>query len=233
LSYAVGLSVLAALDERIRNHVRFILGVGGYYDMTEAITFFTTGYFRKDTQWQHLEPDPYAALVFLESSKDDLRERGDRTVLEAIEERRLHDATADTSSLAAQLGPEGRAVYDLLSNSDPLRTAALLKRLPQATQDAVSQLSLANKDLTRLNARLILVADPSDRTIPYTQSLELARAVPRGHAQVQLVGSLAHVELRKSRYLSWKFLATGVLDFWRLYWTLYRLLGERDQHGKN
>jgi len=64
--------------------------------------------------------------------------------------------------------------------------------------------------------------------IPYTQSLELAGAVREGQAHVRLVGSLAHVEMKRWHYLSWRFITTGVPDFWRLYATVYALLSERD-----
>ena len=153
LSYAVGISVLAAMDERIRDQVRFILGVGGYYDITGTITFLTTGYFRQDMQWQRLEPDPYSVRVFLESSKNSLQDPADAAVLESIEELRTDNPTADTSSLAFRLGPEGRALHDLLRNVDPLRAPALIARLPRALQSALSQLNLSNKDLLRLKER--------------------------------------------------------------------------------
>ena len=58
-SYAVGPAVLAALDPGIRERVDFVLGVGGYHDLQQVVTFFTTGYFRKDGTWQYLEPNRY------------------------------------------------------------------------------------------------------------------------------------------------------------------------------
>jgi hypothetical protein len=227
LSYAVGISVLAALDEHIRDRVRFILGVGGYYDITEAITFLTTGYFRKDGQWQHIQPDPYAARVFLKSCEDVIQNSSDRALLEAIEERKMQDRTIDSSALASHLGPEGRPLYELLVNSDPQRTPGLIALLPEAIRDNLSKLDLSNKDLTHLKAHLLLLADPADSMIPYTQSLELARAVPEGRAQVHLVRSLTHVEVKRVDYFSWKFLTTGVSDFRNMYLTIYALLGER------
>lgn len=45
LSHAVGPVVLVALDERIRERVRFILAVGGYHSMTCALRFLATGWF--------------------------------------------------------------------------------------------------------------------------------------------------------------------------------------------
>jgi hypothetical protein len=42
---AVGPVVLAALDEGIRERVRFILAAGGYHDINRALRVLTTGWF--------------------------------------------------------------------------------------------------------------------------------------------------------------------------------------------
>ena len=47
-SYAVGPAVLAALEPDIRERVRFIVAVGGYYNLFRTVRFFTTGYFEED-----------------------------------------------------------------------------------------------------------------------------------------------------------------------------------------
>ncbi len=50
-SYAAGPAVLAALDESIRQRVQFVFTVGAYYDISQVLTFFTTGYYRHQEQW--------------------------------------------------------------------------------------------------------------------------------------------------------------------------------------
>jgi hypothetical protein len=63
ISYAVGPAVLAALDPDTAAHVRYIVAVGGYYDIEQVATFFTTGFHRDlpSEPWRHREPTPTAS----------------------------------------------------------------------------------------------------------------------------------------------------------------------------
>jgi hypothetical protein len=62
-SYSVGPAILAALEDDIRERVRFIVGVGGYYDLPNAMRFFTTGWFEHDGRWQRVTPDDTGRMV--------------------------------------------------------------------------------------------------------------------------------------------------------------------------
>ena len=46
ISYAAGPAILAALRPDAAPRVRFLVAIGGYYDLEAVVTFFTTGYFR-------------------------------------------------------------------------------------------------------------------------------------------------------------------------------------------
>ena len=231
-SYAAGVSILAALEQaNVRENIQFIIGIGGYYDLTQVITFFTTGYFQEHGQWRHLPPNPYGKWVFVDSSKDYLHNPNDKAVLDTMLHLKRRDMHADIAYLAPQLGPEGRAVYDLLTNTDPARTPRLMQGLPLRIQEDMTRLTLANKDLSPLRARLTLVADRNDTIIPYTESIALAQAVPQ--AELTLVRNLIHVEPRFLpggwRYGSWAFWSEDLPDFWRLYRVVYSLLEERER----
>jgi hypothetical protein len=229
-SYAVGPAVLAALEGRSRDRVRFIVGVGGYYDLTRAIRFFTTGYFRENGDWRYIRPDDYGKLVFVESSMDYLPDRRDRQILRAMVEARLKDPNADLAPLSLGLGPQGRSVYELLTNPDPARTPALIAALPPGLKAAIGDLTLADKDLSRLTARLILVHGKNDNLIPYPESIALARAVAPGRARLFVIHRvLGHVDLSLSHFFSWDFLSRDLPDAWRMYRAVYLLLGERER----
>lgn len=227
-SYAVGLAVLAGLEEDVRDKIRFIVGVGGYHDLVRVITFFSTGYFQERGQWQHMQPNPYGKWVFVNSSEDYLNSPQDRAVLTEMVRIKLRDMRVDISHLAPQLGPEGRAIYDLLANTDPARVTSLIATLPAPIRADITGLTLTDKDLTRLRAHLWLIADRNDNIIPYTESIALAHAVPETQASLALVGSLIHVEPKGWRYFSWEFWRRDLPDFWHMYRVVYSLLGEQD-----
>ena len=119
--------------------------------------------------------------------------------------------------LAARLGPEGRSFHDFILNSNPVQVAVLIARLPQEVRKEIAALDLANKDLSLLKAKLVLVHGLDDDIIPYPQSQALAGALRPGQAELFLVKGLFHVNVK-----------AGVLDGWGLWRALVALLRQRD-----
>ena len=227
LSYAVGPVVLAALDERIRERVRFILAVGGYHSMTRALRFLTTGWFEHAGRWHSLEADPYGQLVLALSARPFLNER-DRVLVKAMVERRMADPAAPLGDLAAALGVEGRAVYALVTNRDRDRFPVLFDAMPAAMKRDLTALDPASHGLTRLAARLILVHGRNDRLIPYSETLALANAVGQEQARVFLIHRvLGHVDLSLGHVLSGQFWRKEVPDVWHMSRATFLLLSER------
>src|SRR3546814_10610792 len=69
-------------------------------------------------------------------------------------------------ALAHELGPQGRALLALVTNRDAARVPSLIAALPEAVQEQMGRLSLANRDLAPLAGRLILVHGRRDPLIP-------------------------------------------------------------------
>ena len=229
-SYGVGPAVLAALEDDVRSRVRFVLGVGGYHDMRASIRFFTTGYFEDNGAPLYLKPSDYGKLVFAKSVLDHISSRDDRETLDAIVSARLGDPGADLSALAKKLGPEGLAVYRLLTNTDPQETPRLLAALPQPIVETIDTLTLDNKQLQRLTARLLLVHGRDDRLIPYPESLALSNAVAPRQARVFILNRiLGHVDLTLSYFFSLQFWREELPDAWRLLRAVNLLLLERER----
>jgi acetyl esterase/lipase len=219
-SYGAGPALLAALEPALQEKVQFILAVGGYHDLVGVLTFFTTGYFQKDDQWRTLEPNVYGKWVFVRSNAERLADPADRHLLNLIAERRMADPEAPLADLVARLGPEGKAVHAFVTNRDPSRVRSLLKELPAGIREDIAALDLASRDLSRLRARLLLVHGYDDNIIPHTQSIALARAVPRDQARLFLVKGLVHVDIKP-----------GLLSRWRMWRAIDTLLAERSAKG--
>jgi len=100
----------------------------------------------------------------------------DRAALIAMAERRIADPGAPIDDLAVGLGPEGRSLFELLTNRDPERVVALIARLPFTVQRHLESLSLRHLDLSRLAGRLILIHGLDDTMIPHTESKALTAA---------------------------------------------------------
>ncbi|MBW8457621.1 MAG: hypothetical protein K0M58_04150 [Thiobacillus sp.] len=228
-SYSVGPAVLAALEDDIREQVRFVVGLGGYHDLPRAMRFFTTGWFEHAGAWQHITPDDTGRMVLAYSSLDYLADAAaDRAVFDRMVAQRLNDPQADLAPLAAKLSPDAHAVYALALNADPARFDALFAGLPRGMREHIARLDLARHDLAPLQARLILVHGRNDNLIPYTESLALAAAVPAEQARVFLIRSvLRHVDMGVSDLFTWRFWREDLPDLWRLWRVIDLLLAER------
>lgn len=227
-SYAVGPAVLAALEPDMRARVRFIVGVGGYHDLGRALRFFTTGWFQHAGRWHKIEPDIYGQLVLARSALPYLASAHDRTRFEAMIERRTRNRLARLDDLEAGLSGEGRAVYALITNRDRARFPALFDALPADMKRDLGALDLADKDLTPLKARLILLHGKNDNLMPWPESLALAASVPAGQARVFLIHRiLGHADLSLGHVFSGPFWSQELPDVWRLGRATYLLLGER------
>ncbi|MBE0596472.1 MAG: alpha/beta hydrolase [Desulfuromonadales bacterium] len=216
-SYAVGPAILAAMESDIRQRVQMVFAIGGYFDLSETLAFITTGWFRHRGGWRQLEPNAYGTWVFVLGNLHRIEDEQDRALLRAMTERKMDDPAAPVDDLAAPLGPEGLAVYALLVNRDPRRTPLLLRELPSSIRAEIAALDLAGARLERLSAQLLLVHGYDDDIIPFSQSVQLAQAVPPEQAEIYLVHGLMHVDLHPS----WR-------DLWRLLGAVTALLRQRD-----
>ena len=233
-SYSVGPAILAALEDDIREKVRFVVGLGGYHDLPQAMRFFTTGQFEYAGKWHHLTPDDTGKMVLLYSSLDYLAEEHgearDRGIFDQMVALRSQDSKADLTALAAQLSTDAWTVYALAVNSDPARFPELLTRLPAAMQADIKHLDLARHNLKLLKARLILVHGKNDNLIPYPESLALAAAAPENQSRVTLIHRvLGHVDLSISHLFSWRFWSEDIPDLWRLWRIIDLLLAQREE----
>jgi pimeloyl-ACP methyl ester carboxylesterase len=219
-SYAAGPAILAALEPEVRERTGFILAVGGYHDLVQVLTFFTTGWFRQHGKWQYLEPNEYGKWVFVLSNLERLDDPADRALLRTMAKRKMVDLDASLDDLTTLLRVQGRALYAFIANREPQRAPELLRQLPEGIQADIAALDLANKDLSALGARLLLIHGYDDSIIPFTESIALAAAVPKGQARLFLVDGLAHVDLEP-----------GLRSRFRLWRAIYLLLVERDAGG--
>jgi pimeloyl-ACP methyl ester carboxylesterase len=221
VSYAAGPAILAALEPDIAACVSAVAAIGGYYDTRTVVTFFTTGYFRErpDAPWQHRAPNAYGKWVFVLANAERIADPRDRTSLTAMARRKLADLNAGIDDLGIGLGPEGKAVLDLLANGDPDRVPALIDALPPGVREDLDGLSLARLDLSKLRAELVLIHGRDDSIIPYTESVALARAVPAGQAHLALLDNLAHADLGPG----------GLMDAVRMWRAAYALMRTRHE----
>jgi pimeloyl-ACP methyl ester carboxylesterase len=134
--------------------------------------------------------------VFTLSNADLLEHSEDRDLLrELADEVRNGRAPGPQDAILHQLHPGGRALYALLTNTDPERVAELVERLPESIRTELRGIDPATRDLSKLRAHAIVIHGRSDTMIPYSESLALARVLPPEQVQLFLIEGFAHVDV--------------------------------------
>jgi fermentation-respiration switch protein FrsA (DUF1100 family) len=215
-SVGIGPALLAALRPELAGRVRFFVAIGGYHDLPRTLQYLTTGHYEAHGVAVHYPPRHYGKWVYALSNAARLEDAREREAFVELARRKLRDPQADVSDTLARLGPAGRAVYAFITNTDPARSAGLIERLPQRLRADLDALNLAAHDLSRLEARFIIVHGLDDDLIPYGESLALARALPEGYSRVFLLKGFHHVDV-----------APHLVDGWRMWRAMYALLTER------
>jgi pimeloyl-ACP methyl ester carboxylesterase len=203
-SYGAGPVLVAAMQPDIHRQVRFVMSVGGYFDLQNVICYFTTGHAytgatpaagdRPDAGLR--PPHPYGQALFIRSNLD-LLERGvDRGFLRSYADYLVGSDTELDEPVPGTLAPDALALYRLLVNHDPAAVPGLIANLPGQIRELLAGINPAGQDLSRLQAHLILLHGRSDNLIPYTESVALSRALPPGQARLFLIDGLAHVDLK-------------------------------------
>jgi fermentation-respiration switch protein FrsA (DUF1100 family) len=199
-SYGAGPVLLAALEPSVHKTVEFVVLLGGYYDLRTIVTYFTTGYYRENSEneWRRLSPHPYALQVFTLSNTDLLDRARDRAALRQYVWE-IHDDVIAAAAVPTNLAPDAKAFFALLTNKDPNQVATLIKGLSPRIRNELDGLNPASHDLSRYRAEVIIVHGRGDNIIPYTESVSLARALPNKKAHLYLIDGFAHVDIGLER----------------------------------
>ena len=230
-SYGAGPTVIAAADRRVRDLVQFVVSFGGYYDLLNVITFVTTGYQEFGDLRGRIVPNEYARWIFLRYNLELISSTRDREVLKEIAEAKAKNPGVDAAPLAATLGPEGRAAYELLVNRDPAKVPRLVEGLSPAIREQIRFLSPSR--VTRdLRARLFIVHSDPDDFIPMTESLRLAAALQsRGNVHLALLKVFNHVRPNFPQLSLDTIFRTYLPEGSKLFWLIFDLLRQRRQGG--
>lgn len=194
-SYAAGPAIQAAMHPAIRDRVDFVLTIGAYYRLTDTLRFLTTGHLELEGQDRYRQPNAYGKLVFALSTLELLEKAADRKLFRHMIELKRADPKADISHLVEGLGDQGHRLYRLLDNRQAEAFETLLGELPEAIRTRMAELDLANKDLTQLKAKLVLVHGMDDSLIPYSESQALAAARPGHHTQLFVIKGMSHIDV--------------------------------------
>lgn len=176
-SFGAGPALLAAADPAIRERVNLVGSFGGYWDLADVIGFVTTGWYEEDGHWRQRAQQSYNRWKLLAALAPYAEDSKERERLQRLVDRKLANPDEDVSAEAAKLGVEGRQLLALVENRERERVTGLLASLSPRLRERLHRLSAASA-IGQVRARLFIAHGRDDDSIPYTESIQLARAAP-------------------------------------------------------
>jgi hypothetical protein len=210
-SFGAGPALLAAAD---CPGLRVAGSFGGYADLTHVIAFVTTGAHHFEGHRYVQAQEQYNRWKLLALLVGFVQDPEDRRRLGEVARRKLADPGNDTREIESALGTEGQVVLALVTNRQEDAVDGLLARLPAGAREALRRLSPLGA-VAHIRGRVLIAHGIADDSIPFTESLRLARAAgPRAH--LALFRTFNHT----GPEALWPSMAGRARDGW----TLFRLV---------
>ena len=215
--FCVGASLMmvAAQDERIRDHVNVVNSFAGYYRAEDLIASVVSGRRFYNGESRAWEPDRLSISVVkthLLESIDDIDER-----------ERLAVVVEDGSAPPDDLSPVARLVYDILNAADLEEAQRLVSQLPPESLETLRQIS-PSTNIEDLRAKVLVMHDLQDNLVPSEESRRLVDAL-------ESRGDVHHTEFSFFEHLD-PSQTVGNLELARegakLFFHIYRVMREID-----
>ncbi|HYB43812.1 MAG TPA: hypothetical protein VEL75_18680 [Candidatus Methylomirabilis sp.] len=206
-SFGAGPALLAAADVP---GLRVVGSFGGYADLPHVIAYVTTGTHHFEGQRYVQAQEEYNRWKLLALLCGFVEDTGERRRLEELTRRKLANPGDDTREIEIALGPRGQTMLALVLNRRENAVAGLLAQLPAGAREALERLSPLPA-LSRIRARLLIAHGMADDSIPFTESLELARAAGP-QARLALFKTFHHTGPQPL----WPAITDGTRDGWTL-----------------
>jgi pimeloyl-ACP methyl ester carboxylesterase len=195
VSFAGGLSLLAACDPRYAPHIRALVLMGAYDNLGRVVRFLATSQAEfPDGRMEPYAAHDYGAAVFVYSNLDKFFPPADLAVAHDALRDWLWERPGDAQALFPRLSPPSRGTMEILlaRQIDHLRPKIL-----EAIQADDSQLSAISPEgkLGALHAPVFLLHGSTDDIIPSTETLWLEKEIPKPYLRAALITpAFSHVD---------------------------------------
>jgi dienelactone hydrolase len=197
MSFAGGLSLIAAADPRYAPAFAFVVTVGAHDDLGRVLRFFTSNEApRPDGTVMKLKAHAYGPAVVLYSHAEDFFPAADVAVARDTLRAWLHEDFDAARARAGALSPEAAATMQHVFDRDSAALAAALQAEIEKLAPSFDAVSPA-AHLQHLRVPAFLLHGAGDSVIPSTETEWLARDVPPALLRDALVSpAIEHVELQ-------------------------------------
>lgn len=195
VSFAGGLSLLAARDPRYSPHIRALVLMGAYDSLARVCRFLATSQAElPDGREEPYKAHDYGASVFVYSNLDQFFSAGDLAVAHDALRYWLWEQPANAQALLPRLSPAGRETIEILMARQIDRIRPKMLNVIQADATRLAALSPEGK-LADLHTPVFVLHGATDDIIPSTESLWLEKEIPRAELREALITpAFSHVD---------------------------------------
>jgi pimeloyl-ACP methyl ester carboxylesterase len=195
VSFAGGLSLLAACDPHYAPHIRALVLMGAYDNLGRVAKFLATSQAEfPDGRMEPYTAHDYGAAVFVYSHLDQFFPAGDLTVAHDSLRDWLWERPSDAQSLFHQLSPASRTTMEILIARQIDRLRSKLLETIQADDAQLMAISPEGK-LDGLHTPVFLLHGATDDIIPSTETLWLEKDIPKPYLRAALITpAFSHVD---------------------------------------
>jgi dienelactone hydrolase len=198
VSFAGGLSLLAACDPRYAPHIRELVLMGAYDDLGRVVRFLATSQAEfPDGRVEPYKAHDYGAAVFVYSHLDQFFPASDLTMAHDALRDWLWEKPDSAQALFPRLSPESRATMQILLTRQIDRLRPKILDAIQADDAQLAAISPQGK-LGNLRVSVFLLHGDTGDIIPSTETLWLERDIPRADLREALITpAFSHVDPEK------------------------------------
>jgi pimeloyl-ACP methyl ester carboxylesterase len=198
LSFAGGMSLMAAADPKYSDTISFVAAVGAQDDVERVEHYLVDG----QTHWPSgrlltTPPHEYGWLILIYSHPEDFFPAGDVEGARQSLRLLLHEDVNQAKARAAQLSPEAQQWMNaIFEHHRELFRDRLQSDLDKHKAEAVAV--SPHDHMRALKAKVLLVHGEGDDVIPPSETEWLARDIPQGDLEEALISrAISHVSLEK------------------------------------
>ncbi|HTC61613.1 MAG TPA: alpha/beta fold hydrolase [Candidatus Saccharimonadales bacterium] len=199
VSFAGGLSLLAACDPRYAPHIRSLVLIGAYDNLSRVARFLATSSAElPDGRMEPYKAHDYGAAVYVYSHLNQFFPESDLGVAHDALRDWLWEQPTEAQALFSRLSPPSRAKMEILLER---KIAQLQPQLLESIQADGSQLNAISPEgkLAALRAPVFILHGSTDDIIPSTESLWLEKDIPHAYLRDALITpAFSHVDPEKN-----------------------------------
>jgi pimeloyl-ACP methyl ester carboxylesterase len=203
VSFAGGLSLLAACDPRYASHIRALVLMGAYDDLGRVSRFLATSQAElPDGRRVPYTAHDYGAAVFVYSHLEQFFLPSDLDVAHEALRDWLWERPADAQALLPLLSSAGRAIMEILLTRQIDRIRPQLLDAIRVDETQLAAISPQGK-LGSLRVPVFILHGSIDDIIPSTESLWLEKEIPRQFLRAALItAAFSHVD--PDKHAGWR-----------------------------